>query len=386
MQFFELKNKSPGVKTIYRKKNDYKKAVQQLAYELLDIENENQALRQILFSSTDPILITSADLKIVYTNAAWEKLTGYRFEEIQGKNPNILQSKKTPKTIYKKMWEALHHNKPFTSNELINRKKDGREYKLYSSIFPIMKNGKPLYYVQIEHDITKEKRLEDLRKDFLFAAAHELRAPITVLKLLTQSHIVKAKRSGTDIIKIKELELVDRELNRLVKLIDDILDTSRFETGKLSLDLKSVDLGKLIKKAVTVIQIYAKHHIISVGILPKKVYIIADEARIEQVLINLLSNAVKYSPQESKIIASLEVQKQKAIVSIKDEGVRISKAKQKSVFDKYYRIKNKGGNGFGLGLYISKEIIKYHHGKIWVESKKGKGNTFYFSLPLSPLK
>lgn len=384
MQFFEPKNKSPGVK--YHKKNGCKKALQQLMYELVDIENENQALRQILFSSTDPILITTANLKIVYANAAWEKLTGYRFEEIQGKNPSILQSRKTPKTIYKKMWKTLQRNQPFTSNEFINRKKDGSEYQLHSSIFPIMKNGKPLFYVQLQHDITREKRLEDLRKEFLFAAAHELRAPITVLKLLTQSHIVKAKRSGKDIINITELELVDRELNRLVKLIDDILDTSRFETGKLSLDLKSINLATLIKKAATVIQIYAKHHIISVGILPKRVYVIADEARIEQVLINLLSNAVKYSPQESKIIASLEVQKQKAIVSIKDEGVSISKAKQKSIFDKYYRIKNKGGNGFGLGLYIAKEIIKHHHGKIWVESKKGKGNTFYFSLPLRPLK
>ncbi len=116
--------------------------------------------------------------------------------------------------------------------------------------------------------------------------------------------------------------------------------------------------------------------------MPEKAIVIADPTRIEQVLLNLLSNAVKYSPANTSIAVSLKIIGSHVVVFVRDEGFGVPKNKQKLIFDRYYQVKTKSKIGFGLGLYISKEIVKRHKGKIWVESEKGRGSTFYFSLPL----
>ena len=130
------------------------------------------------------------------------------------------------------------------------------------------------------------------------------------------------------------------------------------------------------------------HFLLTTGLLliiildtPDEALVIADTSRIEQVLINLLSNAVKYSPENTTIHVRIFKETNKYVVAISDEGIGIPKKNLKLIFDKYYQVKTKSKNGFGLGLYISKEIIKLHKGKIWVESTRGKGSTFYFSLP-----
>lgn len=244
------------------------------------------------------------------------------------------------------------------------------------------RQGKITHLVAEGRDITQRKRIENLRKEFLSAAAHELKTPITVLKLLTQSHIAKAK-GGEDTISVNELELIDRELSRLTRIIDDILDSSRFETGQLFLVLKEINLVQLVQETIKKITLYAKNHTIFFRREEQDLFVTADAARIEQVLLNLLSNAVKYSPSGTKVTIAIEKKGTYAIVSIQDEGFGIAKTKQKIIFNKYYQIKKRVKNGFGLGLYISKEIVKRHHGRIWVESTIGKGSTFFFSLPLS---
>jgi len=161
-----------------------------------------------------------------------------------------------------------------------------------------------------------------------------------------------------------------------------MLDSSRFETGKQFMTYEEVSLADLSKKTIEKIQIYAKNHTITIKDLSYEKHVIADPARIEQVLLNLLSNAVKYSPEGSEILLQVSNDDRNAIVSVTDHGIGISKNMHKIIFDRYYQVKAKSKIGFGLGLYISKEIIKRHKGKIWVESKKGKGSTFFFSLPL----
>lgn len=346
---------------------------------------DKEILQQILTSSSDPILITTKNVEIVYVNPAWEKLTGYSLKEVIGKNPRFLKSGKTPARVYKKMWQALLSGKPFTSDEVIDKRKNGYEYRVGSTVYPVIKDSQTIYYVQRQHDITKEKQLEELRKEFLSASAHELKTPITVLKLLTQAHLNKAKKQSEDTIKVSELELIDRELDRLTRLINDMLDTSRFETGKQFMTYEEINLTDLINKTVQKIQIYAKNHKVTVNKLPNNIKVIADSTRIEQVLLNLLSNAVKYSPNNKDIMVTLTLNNNKAVVSVRDEGMGITKSKQKLIFDRYYQVKAKNKIGFGLGLYISKEIIKRHKGKIWVESQKGKGSTFFFTLPLSAI-
>lgn len=366
----------------HKPKDNTLATIKQLTYELVDIEQENSLLRAILASSSDPILITSAEMKIINVNPAWETLTGYTFDEVKDKNPRFLQSGKTPKHVYKKLWAALKQNQPFTTEEVIDKKKDGTEYQIYSTFFSVVKDGNAFYYVQIQHDITKRKQVEELRKEFLSAAAHELKTPITVLKLLSQTHIAKAKKQTNNLITIDELELIDRELNRLTRLIDDILDSSRFETGKLYLRLEQINLMNVVKNLSRKVKVVAKNHRIVIVKPKEDFFVIADRERIEQVLLNLISNAVKYSPEKTPITIAIKNINNHAVVSVADQGIGISKGKQSLIFDRYYQVKAKEKRGFGLGLYISQEIIKRHKGRMWVDSTVGKGSTFYFSLPL----
>lgn len=342
---------------------------------------DKNILHQILASSSDPILITSKDTEIIYVNPAWEKLTGYTLQEVFGKNPNILQSGKTPRIVYKSMWKALTNGRPFRSDSVVDKKKNGLEYQVRSFIYPVFKDGEVYLYVQRQHDITAEKRLEKLRRDFLSASAHELKTPITVLKLLTQSSINNAKNKSQRHLDIQELQLIDQELDRLTRLINDMLDSSRVETGRFYMVYEEIDMRGLIKETAKKIQVYAQNHTIATGNLVRAP-VIADRGRLEQVLLNLLSNAVKYSPDGTTITISSSIKDTTVIVSVQDQGIGIPKNKQKIIFDRYYQVKTKSKVGFGLGLYICKEIIKRHKGKIWAASAPGHGSTFSFSLPL----
>jgi PAS domain S-box-containing protein len=365
-----------------KKELQYKNSIHQLIDELVATEDELTNIRQILSASSDPILITNPKVEIIYVNPAWEKLTGYKFEEIIGQNPKFLQSGKTPKEVYERMWNALVKNLSFNSDEIIDKHKDGHEYQVYSAFFPVLKSGQVIYFVQLQHDITKQKQLEGLKRSFLSMAAHELKTPVTTLKLLSQLHLAQFKKSGKDTISEEELELIDNELGRLTSLINDILDDQRLESGRMNLQLQQINLTQLINNIFHKLKSVTKNHKVATSLSPN-IEVIADPNRLDQVITNLLINAVKYSLEGSKITIKLQIRGNKALFSIKDQGQGIPKGKQKLIFDRFYQINNLSGSGFGLGLYISKEIINLHKGKIWVESDFGKGSIFYFSLPLT---
>lgn len=365
-----------------QRKHSPDRALKQLTLELLELEEENSILHGILSSLFDPILITSSTGSIIYVNKAWEELTGYTFREVEGKNPEFLSSSKTTQKLYKGMWKKLSKAQTFSVDSLVDKKKNGDEIILHLLIYPIFQGTEVKYFVQIAHDRTNEVQREELRREFLSASAHELKTPITVLKLLIETHIAKAEKKGDESIKKNELELINKELNKLIRLIDDILDTSRFEQGRLYMSYEMINLSKLLKETVEKVKMLAKHHSLILSV-PEEVIVRGDLVRLEQVIVNLLSNAVKYSPENTTVTIRLVVKNKQAIISVQDQGIGIPKKNQTVIFDKYYQVKSKSRVGFGLGLYISKEIVKRHHGRIWVESSKNKGSTFYFTLPLT---
>ena len=180
------------------------------------------------------------------------------------------------------------------------------------------------------------------------------------------------------------MQNINKQTDRLTSLINDLLNTSKIQAGKLLLEKKAFNLSELVAKTVVDFQYVTEtHQIIKEGEMKEQVF--GDQSRIEQVLANLITNAVKYSPKADKVIVRVRTDKKNAIVSVQDFGFGIEKRDQAKVFERFYRTNDKeemSVAGFGLGLYISAEIIKGHHGKIWVESAKGKGSTFYFTLPL----
>lgn len=221
------------------------------------------------------------------------------------------------------------------------------------------------------------------KDEFMAIASHELKTPVTSIKLYTQllhHKFVKAK----DLKSAESVTKMDMQINKLVSLINDLLDATKIEEGKLKFNMDVCDLNTILKEIVEEMQLTTKHKIeMQLGKIDR---VNADQNRIEQVIINLISNAIKYSPGGNKVIVKTSGEKDKVVLSVQDFGMGLTESEQKRVFERFNRAGQEGPGGLpglGLGLYISREIIRRHNGKIWVESEKGKGSTFYFSLPLT---
>lgn len=230
----------------------------------------------------------------------------------------------------------------------------------------------------------KAQNATKLREEFISIASHELRTPITSLKLYTQVLRQTAeKQHNTDLNYY--LFKMDSQVEKLNKLIRDLLDTSKMQLGKLEFKNEYFDILELTKEVVEAIQLTAKNH--SIEIRGKAGKVSGDKDRIGQVLINLINNAIKYSPQANKVIVNLAQDNRKAIVKIKDYGIGIDRKNQKKIFQRFYQVDGShrdATSGLGIGLYVSTEIVKRHGGNLWVESTKGKGSTFSFAIPSNP--
>lgn len=231
----------------------------------------------------------------------------------------------------------------------------------------------------ISTDINHLKAIEEQKDDFISIASHELKTPLTSIKgyaeLLNEMFVEEGGiTSGKLITQLNE------QINRLVKLVTSLLDTNQIANGKLELHGETFDLNSLIKEQITnAAMISAKHLLILKGEGELPVY--ADRERIGQVLSNLISNAIKYSPEGGEIVITSEKDNNQLKVSVCDSGIGMSQEVLQKIFSRFYRGVKENYPGFGLGLYISMEIIKKHHGTLSVESEQGKGSLFYFILP-----
>lgn len=243
-------------------------------------------------------------------------------------------------------------------------------------------NNIPTRMLGATSDITKQKLIEQEKSDFLSMASHELKTPITSIRMFTDLLQRDLLTNQVDSSVYFATRIKD-QMDRLTELTNDLLDVSRIETGKFILNCKKLDLYELVNDTIEQLQTTTKH---SIQLSPtKRVVVKADQYRIYQVLVNLLTNAFKYAPNHTDVFVTVTTQKDDAIVRVTDQGIGIAKDKQGKIFERLYQVADpteKTFPGLGLGLFISKEIITRHNGKIWVESEKGKGATFSFSLPL----
>jgi len=235
----------------------------------------------------------------------------------------------------------------------------------------------------IKEQNARLKELDRMKSEFLSTAAHELRTPLT--SILGFSEIL-LKRKLDEERQNRFLKIINEESVSLSALINDLLDLSRIESGRgFRIKKAPIDIGGIILENVDLFQAQSDKHTFKVdlpGNLPK---IELDKDRIGQVMGNLLINAVKFSPEGGEITVSIERVKGKIEVSVSDTGLGIPKKDLPHIFEKFYRADNASRTaigGTGLGLAIAKYIIESHGGKIWVESKLGKGSTFTFTLPI----
>ncbi|AMR30398.1 hypothetical protein A0256_02675 [Mucilaginibacter sp. PAMC 26640] len=232
-------------------------------------------------------------------------------------------------------------------------------------------------------DITEKKQNELRKNDFIAMASHELKTPLTTIKAYTQLLLSKALRAS-DSFTMNALQKTESQVNKMTKLIYGFLDLAKLESGKLQLQTAVFDLNELIAELVGDSRQTAINHQIKFeadGVLNIK----ADREKIGQVIDNLVSNAVKYSPQCGDILISAGIENNHVKVAVKDSGIGIKPEEQQQIFQRFYRVEDdstKGFSGFGIGLYLSAEIIMLHSGHIGVESSDGNGSVFYFTIPV----
>lgn len=236
----------------------------------------------------------------------------------------------------------------------------------------------------ISRDITERQEMEQRKDEFISIASHELKTPVTSLKVYTQ-YLQQYFDNKNDHVSSELLRKMDQQLGKLTNLIRDLLDVSRIEAGRLSLEVAEFDLQTLVEEVVEMMQFTTHRHLLLMKDF-QPTMVEADRDRISQVIINFLSNAIKYSPENAPIEIYERVEKYQVVICVQDAGPGISPSKQEKVFERFFRVEGPRQEtfaGFGLGLYIASEIIKRHQGKIWVESQVGQGSAFCFALPLT---
>ena len=346
----------------------------------------------VLSGISDAIIAVDLDQKIIIFNSAAQNLTGYAVDEAIGHHIGKIirvfdrDQELLPFDYCPINTNASEEGPVFTKKDLkiIGKNKESFANLVAAKIKEGI--GINLGCILALQDTTEEKRLEEMKLDFVSMAAHELRTPLTSLR----GYLSILIKDNKDILKPDEatfLARADISAQQLSALVDNLLNVSRIENHKLTISIEPFDIKQLIQQSVEQIMERAKDKKITLEFkkddspLPK---VLIDKLRMGEVLNNLLSNAIAYTQQGGRVAVWAERKDDLVVTHVQDTGEGILKESLPHLFTKFFRISGKleqTTKGTGLGLYISKEIIKMHRGEIWVESELGKGSTFSFSLP-----
>ncbi len=274
-----------------------------------------------------------------------------------------------------------------TDEKSINYEKnvhiDDKTYRMY---FVVFKNEYklPEGIIVVLVDLTKQTMLDDMRKDFVANVSHELKTPLSSIKMYTETLL-----AGVDDKEIESryLNVINSEADRMTRLVRDLLLLSRFDNKKLTLEISKVNILKLIDSCVGQLKPEAdkKEHEIEVNVSSDLPFIEGDYYRLEQVMINVLSNAVKYTPQKGKILVYSKEIGENVLIKVTDNGIGIPKKDLPRIFERFHRVdkaRSRDQGGTGLGLSIAKEIIDAHYGEIEIVSIVNKGTEVRIALPI----
>ena len=322
-----------------------------------------------------------ADGAVVEANNAFLSMTGYNRQDLkEGKINSMHYTSKEYFAIDRQALNSAMIDQVSPAYEKAIICKDGRKIFVLAGRALINKDKGEMMSVFV--DITERKRMEQKKDEFISIASHEMKTPLTTAKAYLQLlQLSLDKVNTTANLYAKKATL---SVNRLNELVNELLDVSKIQHGKLDYHISSFNFNEMVDITLEdVQQTSPKHAIVKTGKVHQQV--VGDKDRLQQVIINLLSNAIKYSPDSLDIYINIADQDNEIKVSVKDNGIGISQEHLDKIFDRYYRVEEHAiqFQGLGIGLFISYEIIQRHKGKLWVESELGKGSTFYFTLPVN---
>lgn len=336
----------------------------------------------ILSSAADIICSLDQERRFTQANPAAAQQWGYEIDDLLGRRlDQILDEEDQKATLEQigKIIEANGHGN-FT-NRVIT--KDGSERDCEWSV---VWSHEEKSLMCVVHDITERKQIDQMKRDFVAMVSHDLRTPLTSIQMVHSLLSAGAYGELTE----DGLESVSGAqdcCDRLITLVNDLLDLERMESGRMDLNVESVQVSEIIAASLNMVKNAIKQKKIQLTIENSiDPFVKADKERMIQVLLNLIANAVKFSPENSGLLISVVKDNEFATINVKDEGRGVPENQKTSIFERFKQVNksdSKGRKGSGLGLAISKAIVELHGGQIGVESEEGKGSTFYFSLPLA---
>lgn len=337
-----------------------------------------------------PIIVWTADKdgKTDYYNQKWYDYTGFEgVESREDVTKKLLHPNDYDRAL--EVWRASNQNKvPYEIEYQFRDRTKENSYKWFlGRALPIKdQQGDVVQWIGTCTDIDDFKQFQQQKDNFLGIASHELKTPLTSLKLYSQ-FLEKNLRKQEDYKNAEVARKMDDQINKLTSLVNDLLDVTKIQNGQILLSKADFDFDELVKEIIDEQQMSTNHKIEleanQIGMVQ------ADRHRISQVMSNLISNAIKYSPLGDRIqITTNKTSDNKILFSVKDFGIGIPDDKKDKVFEQYYRVSGSKEHtfpGLGLGLYISSEIIKRSGGKIFVNSVEGKGSVFSFEIPITDI-
>ena len=342
-------------------------------------EEEKNKTMAIINNSPDGLIVFDENQRVVLLNPMAENFLEVHISDIEQKTlPELVRFegfKKLTSIVGKKMKNIFREELALTPHLLLE-----------VSAIPILKNRRKSGTLIILHNITREKRVERMKTEFVSIAAHQLRTPLSAikwtLKMFTEGDFGKITPKQKEF-----MEKIYKSNERMITLVNDLLNVAHVEEGRYIYKKSFTDIGKMCQD---IVQLYKgelerkhiKFNFIRPDVLPG---VMVDQEKIRMTFRNIFENAIKYTPKGNEITVSIKNFDNELEISISDSGVGIPEKEQDRIFSKFFR----GGNiirmetqGTGLGLFIAKNIVEAHKGRIWFESEENKGTTFYFTLPL----
>ena len=336
------------------------------------LDSERARLATVLDQMTDGVLIADAQGMIQFANPAASRL----FQTANPINRSIAEVVRNHQLV--EAWRRCQQTHEMQSETV---EVPTRHQFLQLIVVPDKYESGSLLLVQ---DLTRIRRLETVRRDFISNLSHELRTPLASLKALTET--LQDGALDDPPAARRFIDQIQVETDALSQMVTELLELSRIESGRLSLDLKPAAPCDLLNSASKRMQMQAERAGLSLRVecaddLPK---VRIDSQRLEQVLVNLIHNAVKFTRAGGEVVLRADVVTGEIRFAVRDTGIGIPMDDVSRIFERFYRVdKSRTGSGTGLGLSIAKHIVEAHGGRIWAESVEGQGSTFYFSIPMT---
>jgi PAS domain S-box-containing protein len=356
--------------------NDSLKTISELKEQL---QEQKRSLRELIKKAVDVICVINGHGEIVSINPACEAAWGYKPQSLVGTSLySLLEEGQAGEVMPPALGAAYSINKIVFESRL--KKRDGKWLDIIlTGHWSATESG----FFCIVHDVSEQKEFERMKSEFTSMAVHDVRTPLASVTLFCEM----AEKGVLGVLNEKAhraISVTRKRCEHSLRLLNNMLQLDKIEAGSFKLELASIDIFEVVQDCIEAIEPSAQMKEITLEQRGASAQCVADELRLTQVVLNLLTNAVKYAPEKSKIIVTIEEQKETVMVSVADQGQGIPANKLESIFHRFEQASADDARlrqGIGLGLAICKAIVEQHGGKISVESTVGTCSRFWFSIP-----